>query len=266
MVLLQPEFLECVVAIGTIKEEWYGTGFFYEYIKDERHIFLVTNKHVIESQIKDNKTQIRIKLNSKSDDPIKTYDVDLFDEEDRQIVIYHPNKDVDLAIIPFDFYNMVKEVGMHKVRFFSQPNACKKNQMKTLGISEGDSVFILGFPMANVHIKSNVIVRSGIIARIRDIYNDNSESYLLDSFIFPGNSGGPVFLVPQSVSILGTTPIIQSQLIGVVKEYLAYEDIARSENTGEPRVIFTENSGLTLVHPIDYVDEIIKIYLNHNRS
>lgn len=265
MVLLEPGFLDCVVAIGTNKDEWYGTGFLYEHkVNGQREIFLVTNQHVIESQIADKKNIIRLKINSKADDPVKTVDIKLKDENDDNIFIYHPDKEIDLAIVPVDFYKLILKVGQDKVKFFSHENTCLKNKMQTLGISEGDSIFILGFPMANVHIKSTVIVRNGIIARIRDMYYNSSKSYLLDSFIFPGNSGGPVFLVPQNASILGTEPIIQSQLIGVVKEYLTYEDIAKSTNTGETRVIFTENSGLTLVHPMDYVDEIINIYTKNS--
>lgn len=261
MVLLEPKFLDCVVAIGTNRDEWYGTGFFYEYIiNEESQIFLVTNQHVIESQIDDGEKEIRLKINSEADDSIKTVDIKLFDENDDNIFVYHPDKEVDLAILPVDFYNLVLKIGQNKNYFFSHRNTCRKNEMQKLGISEGDSIFILGFPMANVHIKSTVIVRNGIIARIRDMYHNNSESYLLDSFIFPGNSGGPVFLVPNIASILGTEPILESKLIGVVKEYLTYDDIAKSTNTGETRVIFTENSGLTLVHPMDYVDEIINIY------
>lgn len=262
MALLKPELLDCVVAIGNGKNEWFGTGFFYEHqINEERHIFLITNQHVIESQIEDGKNEIRLKTNSKIDGTVKTIDIKLCDENDNYAFIFHPDKDVDLAIIPVDFYEIIMEIGQMEVRFFTNEMSCNKNRMKKNGICEGDRIFVFGFPMGNVHInQKSVIVRNGSIARMQDIFYSDSKSFLIDAFIFPGNSGGPVFLVPQMESIEGTQPFRWIQLIGVVKEYLAYEDVAKSTQTGETRVIFTENSGLALVHPMDHVDELINIY------
>ena len=73
----------------------------------------------------------------------------------------------------------------------------------------------------------------------------------------PGTSGGPVINKPEIISITGTKSANQSNLIGIVKSYIPYQDIAVSKQTGRPRVIFEENSGLATVHPVDYIDEII---------
>jgi S1-C subfamily serine protease len=259
MALIHPNSVEAVVAIGTTEEEWYGTGFFYasEY-KDGGLPYLVTNQHIIDSLIEDEKKKICLKYISYVNDTIYLLDLNLFDKEDNPNFYCHPDKDIDLAVIPVNYKKIKESMG---VRLIGHNASCKIKEMRDNGISEGDPVFVLGFPMGNLTInKGSVIVRNGSIARIRDVFWGESKSFLIDSFIFPGNSGGPVFLVPQNGAIEGTSTIKQSYLIGVVKEYLAYEDVARSEQTGQPRVIFTENSGLALVHPMDYIEEVINIH------
>jgi S1-C subfamily serine protease len=76
-------------------------------------------------------------------------------------------------------------------------------------------------------------------------------SFLIDANIFPGNSGGPVVTRPEISSIEGTKAIDKAALIGIVKSYLTYKDVAVSQQTGKPRVIFEENSGLALVETVD---------------
>ena len=59
------------------------------------------------------------------------------------------------------------------------------NQMRSEGVSEGDGVFILGFPMGIVAPqKKNVIARVGAIARIRDTLEGSESTFLIDANIF----------------------------------------------------------------------------------
>lgn len=46
----------------------------------------------------------------------------------------------------------------------------------------------------------------------------------------------------------------------MVKGYLTYSDMAVSQQTGQLRTIFQENSGLAEVIPIDYVNETIRAW------
>ncbi len=262
MALIHPDDLDAVVGVCNEKNEWYGTGFLYASRYNNGSIpFIVTNQHCIENLIKDEERIIRLTYVSHETDSIHLFNLNLFDIDDNYTFYCHPDKDIDIAVIPINYNEMKKDTGIRLLG----PNISKKiEEMKSIGISEGDSVFVLGFPMGNLNLTmqqtKSVIVRNGTIARIRDVFYGASKSFLLDSLIFPGNSGGPVFLVPQNVALVGTQKIRTSYLIGVVREYLAYEDIAKSVQTGETRVIFTENSGLALVHPMDYVEEVINIF------
>lgn len=103
-----------------------------------------------------------------------------------------------------------------------------------------------------------VIVRGGSIARIRDTLQESSKDFLVDAFVFPGNSGGPAVSKPEALSITGTKSQSDAYLIGIIKSYLPYKDIAISEQTKRPRVIFEENSGLAAIQPIDFIQEAIQ--------
>jgi S1-C subfamily serine protease len=143
-----------------------------------------------------------------------------------------------------------------KFSFFENDKCIEKNGTSVIG--EGDFVYALGFPMGLVGEKRNmVIVRSGSIARM----DKNSKTFLIDAFIFPGNSGGPVILKPELLAIQGTQPSNTAYLLGVIKSFISYQDTAISRQTNEVRVIFSENSGLAEVIPIIFVDKAIQEFL-----
>jgi hypothetical protein len=77
----------------------------------------------------------------------------------------------------------------------------------------------------------------------------------VDAFIFPGNSGGPV------MRQCAGAPAGEICLIGMVKGYLPYSDVASSRQTGRPRVTFEENSGLAVVIPVDAIERAIAEHL-----
>ena len=105
-----------------------------------------------------------------------------------------------------------------------------------------------------------VIVRQGIVARIRDWYEGHFTFFLIDSSIFPGNSGGPVIAKPTIVSYGTTRP--DAMLIGMVSGYLPYRDVATSNQTGRPKLITEENSGLATIVPMDAIQETVSIVVD----
>ncbi len=52
--------------------------------------------------------------------------------------------------------------------------------------------------------------------------------------------------------------IKKQSLLGVISGYIPYQDIAISLKTKRPRITFEENSGLTIVVPIDEVRILLK--------
>jgi len=102
-----------------------------------------------------------------------------------------------------------------------------------------------------------VIARQGIIARIGDLLEGFSNGFLLDTFIFPGNSGGPVILKPDLASITGTKNKPNALLLGLVSSFRTYQEGAVSQQTGETRVLLEENAGLANVIPVDQIKAAI---------
>ena len=106
--------------------------------------------------------------------------------------------------------------------------------------------------------RSTVIVRRGIIANMSRAEAGTSKSFLIDGSVFPGNSGGPVVTRPMASGIAGTKIPDRAWLIGIVASYVPYEDVAISQQTGQPRIVFSENSGLTNVFPVDSIEAAIE--------
>lgn len=264
MALIPPFFLDCVVAIGVPgdKEEtrWLASGFllgkFVEKIDEDQsnyRVYLVTNRHVFEGV-----NIVRVRFNPKRDQSARWYDASLQDSEGRPRWFSPADRDIDVAVMPMNV-KLLQEQDMQFSWFHSDKHIANMAKLSESEATEGDGVFILGFPALLVGgDRSYVIVRSGAIARIRDALAGHSTEFLLDAFVFPGNSGGPVVTKPEVVSIRGTKASGSANLIGVVKSYVPYRDVALSAQTGRPRVIFEENSGLSAVVPIDFVQEAIQ--------
>jgi len=71
---------------------------------------------------------------------------------------------------------------------------------------------------------------------------------------------------PDMNCINGTKAIQKSDLIGIVKSYISFQDIAISQQTKRPRIIFEENSGLASVVPVDFIMETVEICFNETTA
>lgn len=273
--LLPPSYLDCVVALGrhevnpVTKQVVFipeASGFFYGWFvsrvneqANNYRLFLVTNRHVVEEHARHSTLPLAVKVNLKTPGAAREYDIDVAPPKPNWY--FHPNPAIDLAVLSTSGPDLQAQ-GVKFEHFRSDIDVLERKRAAELGLSEGDGAFVLGFPMGIVGAGQDyAIARQATIARIRDFLDSTVNSFLIDSFIFPGNSGGPVVLRPEMVSLAGKAAINQAYLIGVVKDYVAYQDIAVSQQTNRPRVTFEENSGLSSVVPIEYVRETIEAYL-----
>lgn len=257
MTSLPPSYLDAVVAIGSNEKNCIASGFLYSYIlpgqekieegKKKAQIYLVTNRHVLE-----NLDELFIRLNPQDGKPAKPFSLTL---DDKVLAYPHPDPEIDVAVVPTGG-DWLKQIGMQHYYFRDDVDVAFKKQLADLAVSEGQSVYVLGFPLGLISERDFVIVRHGSLARIRDALSGFSREYLVDTFVFPGNSGGPVVIKPETESVSGK-PVPFSYLIGMVASYLPYRDEAISRQTGATRVVFEENSGLASVIPIDYVQDCI---------
>ena len=254
MALIHPRMLKTVVALGALGEDGKflptGTGFFFafrETIDAERGettdwLFVVTNRHVVEGG-----ESLSVRINR---EPETASPPTLLSLGEAASWIFHPRgADVAAHVVSLPW---IQQSGVQDQIFLWPYNALFVSEMKKHGLSEGDGVFLLGFPLGLVGEERNyVIVKQGGIARIQDLLAGNANTFLVDALAFPGNSGGPVLNVPNTAAVDGTQSLNLSRLIGMVTSYVPYREAAISEQTKQPRVIFEENSGLAHVVPVD---------------
>lgn len=102
------------------------------------------------------------------------------------------------------------------------------------------------------------VARAGTISLIKP-----NGTFLIDGSAFPGNSGSPVFLKPSAIRFdskgisIGGDPL-GGKFIGILGSYLAYQEVAVSMQTGHPRVVFEENTGLTIVSSVELIQDLIE--------
>lgn len=267
---LPPEFLQCILALGSTEDKgekvrWTATGFLYGYVptpgKDRAYAYLVTNRHVLEDL-----ETLYLRLNPAVERfRAREYACPLRDAAGHLLWCGHPDPEVDIAVLPFDVEWLKVDCDLSELCLHGRDCAYRLEEMRGL-VSEGEDVFILGFPLGAVGAFRNApVVRRGCVAQIQELYRGRSQSYLVDAEVFPGNSGGPVILAPDPVQASHSAPV-HPALIGVAFAYIAYQDVATSDQTGRARIIFEENTGLTEVHPVDRIDEAIRAHLKRRIS
>jgi len=271
---IPPFFVDCVVALGRLQPSATGqppiwvteaSGFLYgiptdaetDPLKHKYEVYLVTNRHVLS-----NHSQIVVRLNAQNvGGSVREFALHLKDDNGQDLWFSHPDATVDVSVLHVNGAYL-REQGLQSSFFAADRDTADKAKMKDIGLAIGNDVFVLGFPMgiSGTEKRNYAIARHGNIARIDDVLESNGTSFLIDAFVFPGNSGGPIVSVPNLNAIEGTKRQDHAYLIGMVKGYVPYQDVLVSKQTGEARMISEENSGLAEVIPMDSINETIEAF------
>lgn len=117
-------------------------------------------------------------------------------------------------------------------------------------LSEGDEVFVVGFPSGFYEdVKNWAVVRHGVLAQIQPYLRGKARTFLVDGSVFGGNSGGPVVTKPQPINIVGTQRFTRNALIGMVS------GCRLNPTSGE-------NADLGIVVPLDTINDTIEMALS----
>lgn len=239
--MFNASWLKCVVSIeqldGPTSSHPIGTGFILQ--STNYHLILITAKHVILNGDGNLNPQLGWRLNEKSNVS------DLISDQLQTSLTggWFVSSNADLACRLITFGNESDFAPIPTTLLLPQKN-----------LEVGAHVLILGFPMGLRSEKyTTAIARSGMVAR------SDSDELMLDSFVFPGNSGGPVIYSPYvKIGAPLTSPMINDERIaGVVIDYIPYTDIAISPQTKRARITFEENSGLSHAVTADKILELI---------
>ena len=277
MALLPPNFLNSVVALGGPSPngvvEYNATGFIYGLASgdtdDEGNkgyaLYLVTNRHVYQ-RASNRQPTLHVRFNRPMGTGANLYEIPFVNPNGTTPWSIHPDDSVDVAVIGLNPEKLEVD-GIEFSFFASDDSTFTLDQARENQVCEGDGVFVLGFPLGEAGDERNyTIVRQGIIARAQDWLNGDGQSFLIDASIFPGNSGGPILLKPEAVSIQGTKSNNRCGLLGMVSSYLPYQEVAISTQTERPRMIFEENSGLGVAVPHDLIKETVELAFNKARE
>lgn len=177
------EIRKTIVFLGKTTQkgaiQFYATGF----LLNIHNVFhLATAKHVVVDPKTGDFTDSGMlvffnlkdgNIGSRSVDGIKKFGVHW---------IFHENKDVDIAVIPFGLDTKVDDVKTIPDNLF----------LGTERLFELYDVFFLSYqPGIQPQRRIAAVVRNGTISLIND-----DQTFYIDASAFPGNSGSPVFLKP----------------------------------------------------------------------
>ncbi len=264
MAIIPPFFMDAVVALGIEipggKNHWVGTGFLVGRKEQDNPsqstVYIITNKHVVKNQ-----RLLYVRFNNNGSTGVKDLPMPLVSEDGAKIFSEHPFPNVDVVAIQI-IPKVIVENNLSLSFFSLDDHSLVLKQMQCTGVDEGSLVYALGFPMnlVNDSVKAP-ICRLGCISRVADAFVNpqTAETYLVDAQTFPGNSGGPIVSRPEHISIDGTPKNTSANLIGILSAYIPYRETLYSRQTGRDRMIQEENSGLTIVHPVDRIKEVVEL-------
>lgn len=272
MSLIPKGFINSVVAIGVdrivagkTEKVWIATGFLVsmqENNNQQATVYLVTNKHVFQ-----NKTVVYIRFNSINGAFVRDYPVALRDSMGRKMYTEHPKEGVDIVAMQLNPNYLISE-GAIWGAIDLRCNSLDLQAMMLTGVDEGCFIYALGFPMELVGEYKAPICRLGCISRVSDAFLNPQDaiSYIVDVHTFPGNSGGPIISRPENLSLMQTPSNPAANLIGILSAYIPYKDVLISQQTQDIRMVQTENSGLTIVHPVDRIKEVVLLDWDKHRQ
>lgn len=220
------------------------------------NIFLLTNRHVFQDA-----DVLYARFDQKTSGTTKRFPI-LLQDKGQILWLAHKDSQVDIALLAIN-PNTLDENDIDW-GFIRGEDIAYPEKFEEIGIALGDGIFLAGFPMglSGLH-KNYAIVRSGVLARLDEEIINSEKAILADATVFPGNSGGPVFIKPEQTFLNGSKPINQAYLIGVVSGYRQYQEPLYSHQSNPPSVaaIAIENSGLASIVPMNFARDIYNEFL-----
>lgn len=263
MSLIPEAFIRAVASIGIRSNgdiKWIGTGFFVNKPIDDTKMqpFFITNKHVIAE-----KDSVVIRMKKLSSDELFVIDMPLCDNGS-YLYTNHPSPEIDISAVLINGGYL----GEHNLDYAGYDifrNAKSSVELRAAGCTEGNDMFMLGYPMGLVDVESNTpICRSGCLARMDRKEIERTKNMLVDVHNFPGNSGSPILTKPEVVAIEGTKTLSECVLAGIVHRYIPYQESLINSQTHQVVEIRSENSGIAKVHPVEYIREVVELeYSRH---
>lgn len=225
------------------KKSGSATGFIFGFCNDgsKRVNCLVTNRHVLAKC-----SFINVTFTRKKTDDLPDIGNLVSTTLSTAAAIYHPNPDIDLAILPVGpGIESLKQSGSDPFFVYFDASHIPAKDMWTK-YSAIENVFMAGYPKGlRDQVNSQPIFRSGITATHPALDFDGTPEFLVDMPCFEGCSGSPVFICDEGIHIDKKTNSVSSgskfELLGV------QHAIPDKKNIGQLAIIPTDNTPVPVV-------------------
>ena len=184
--------IECITQKGGST----GTGFFFNFLENkEPHQFIpciVTNKHVVEDAVH----RILVLTCKMKDGTEYLHRVSI--PNFRQSWIFHPKKEIDLCIMPFQPIVEVVSAQGHKPFYIALYADLIPSIQQLEELSALEDIIMIGYPDGIWDsVNNKPILRKGITATHPKRDFNGEKKFLIDAACFPGSSGSPVLILNQ---------------------------------------------------------------------
>lgn len=258
MAIIEPGHLDLIVAMGRRSAgnqvQWKGTGFSWTGWRAPFPCHIVTCAHVLDDVPL---PELVMRINPAEGGPA----------EELTLMPMVSGKPEDAVTIDEMRDVAVLDVGGCEggLTLLDDEQLVPLERVEEGGIAEGHEIYVLGFPCGLVGEDRNTpVVRQGVVGHIQDAFRGRRDDFLASVTVFPGDSGAPVFARVRSQNECRSEPFLG--VIGIVKEYVPYQEWAIGEQSGHGRVRFIENSGLCRVIPSDQVIAVVEAHLKKRRG
>jgi hypothetical protein len=187
------------------EEHSYGTGFIFDFFRTPKGNLpvIVSNRHVVEGSLNGKFLFNRVDSDGR---PVFSQPVPCDFNEFEQNWIFHPNANVDLAIMPIGrLFERLFDMGS-RVYYSSTSSSTIPNNEEWEEFHVFHDILVIGYPYALMdHVNNLPIFRKGTTATHPNIPYEGNDEFLVDVAIFRGSSGSPVFLLNEDFYRKSTT-------------------------------------------------------------
>ena len=237
---------------------WAATGFFVAYDPPvgrggKASRYLVSCRHVFEG-----KKEMFLRINPQETEPAKTLRVKLVGTNGEPRWHTPSPAVLDVAVLPLR--GVLEEEDARRIAFFSTAESfVGRVDLRSLDITEGDPVCLLGFPRGSVgRGRSLPVTRRGRITRLKNYTKGQFPVVLVDAPCLPGNSGSPVIALTNGDSKTSESPASEAYLMGVVAGTVKFSSFVNRR--AARRAKSRENSLRTRVIPADFIRRSIHLH------
>jgi hypothetical protein len=217
--------------------------------------YIVTAKHVLVDTNGNHPSEVFLRVNT-YDQKIGRLFLPLNAPGNR--IYIHPDKSVDIAIIPVNTDD--KTQSTFNMKFVTTELIASRQFIETNAITEGESMFFTGLFSPYYGAEHNIpICRFGHLAmlpseRIELAPGQFADLMLMEGESFPGNSGSPVFFQFDSTRVPFVSQVYS--LAGVMKGY--FKDYSEAEIVSASGQTYLHgNAAVAAVTPALYILDIL---------